>query len=155
MPAAAFAAAVSVILCAVPGVRVSVDGLAVTPVGSPLRDTFTTPVNPFRAVAFRDTVCPATPAVRLRVVGEAVRLKSGLAEGAVDRLFEACVPQPVSSHAPIALRTMTNNAGTLRMKIPSCRPLSIHDNTNTCRPEPHHNEDTIARPSSVVMRQTA
>ena len=77
MPGAAFAAAVSVILCAVPGVRVGVDGLAVTPVGSPLRDTFTLPVNPFRAVAFRDTVCPVTPAVRRRVVGEAVRLKSG------------------------------------------------------------------------------
>jgi hypothetical protein len=77
MPAAAFAAAVSVILCAVPGVRVSVDGLAATPEGNPLRDTFTLPTNPFRAFAVTDTPCPAVPAVRARLVGATISVKSG------------------------------------------------------------------------------
>ena len=54
LPVVAFDAAVRVMLCAVPGVRASVDGFAVTPVGRPLRVTFTVPVNPFWAVALME-----------------------------------------------------------------------------------------------------
>ena len=43
-PTVAFAAAVRVMFCAVPGVRLSVDGLAVTPAGRPLTFTFTVPL---------------------------------------------------------------------------------------------------------------
>ena len=54
-PVAALAAAVTVVFCAVPGVRFSVDGLAVTPDGRPLKLTFTDPLNPFVGVAFTET----------------------------------------------------------------------------------------------------
>jgi hypothetical protein len=40
-------AAVSLMFCGVPGVSVSVDGLAVTPEGNPVREMATLPVKPF------------------------------------------------------------------------------------------------------------
>ncbi len=46
-PAAVEAAAISVTLWAVPGVRVKEVGLAVTPVGNPVKATATEPVKPF------------------------------------------------------------------------------------------------------------
>jgi hypothetical protein len=49
--AGAVTAAVSVVLCAVPGVSMSVAGLAVTPVGSPEIVTVTVPLKEFKAVA--------------------------------------------------------------------------------------------------------
>ena len=51
LPVAAVEAAVRVTFCAVPGVSVRVDGLAVTPVGSPVMATETAPVKEFSAVA--------------------------------------------------------------------------------------------------------
>jgi hypothetical protein len=50
VPIAAPADADRVMDCGVPGVRASVDGLAVTPAGRLLRETLTVPVNPLRAV---------------------------------------------------------------------------------------------------------
>ena len=49
--AAALRAAVSVVLCAVPGVRLSVAGFAVTPVGSPEIATATAPLKELTAAA--------------------------------------------------------------------------------------------------------
>ena len=49
--ATALAEAVSVTLCAMPGVNTNVVGFAVTPAGRPLNETFTLPVKPFSAVA--------------------------------------------------------------------------------------------------------
>ncbi len=92
VPAAAEDPAVSVKVWAAPGVRVKVDGLAVTPAGSPLRETLTLPENPLSAVAVTEMACPVAPAVRLRVDGEAVRLKSALLGGFEIRLLPTCGP---------------------------------------------------------------
>jgi hypothetical protein len=75
--AAAPAAAVSFVLCAVPGVSVSVAGLAVTPVGSPLIVTETAPLKEFSAVANTLTGEPVAPATIVSDVGETVSEKSG------------------------------------------------------------------------------
>jgi hypothetical protein len=83
IPAAAVDAAVSVTFLAVPGISVRVDGLAVTPVGRPLRVTFTLAVNPFRAFALTATAWPAAPAVNARLVGATVSEKSGAGVAAV------------------------------------------------------------------------
>jgi hypothetical protein len=85
----ALAAAVSVVLCAVPAVRESEDGLALTPAGRPLIVTATVPEKPFAGTAFTLTICPAPPAMRASVVGDTVSEKS--AAGAGDH-FEADPP---------------------------------------------------------------
>ena len=67
---AALDAAVSVVLCAVPGVNISVAGLAVTPDGSPLIVTLTLPLKEFIAVARTLTLEPDAPATMVSEVGE-------------------------------------------------------------------------------------
>jgi hypothetical protein len=81
--AAAVIAAVSVVVCAVPGVRFKVEGFAVTPVGSPVIATATVPVKELTAVAVTVTGEPVAPAVRVRDVGDAVSVKSGGGGGVV------------------------------------------------------------------------
>ena len=78
-PIVAFDAAVSVMLCGVPGVRVRVVGLAVTPVGSPLIVTLIVPLKLLRAVAFIEMGWPGLPAVSDRLPGDAESVKSGAA----------------------------------------------------------------------------
>ena len=63
--AAADDAAVKLTCNGVPGVRVSVAGDVVTPVGSPLTVTLMVPVNPSMAVAVRVSDSALPPAVRL------------------------------------------------------------------------------------------
>src|SRR5579875_486440 len=75
--AAAPLAAVSVVLCAVPGVRESVAGFAVTPEGSPLMFTETVLLNPFVGTALTLIFCPPLPAVSVSAAGETDREKSG------------------------------------------------------------------------------
>ncbi len=96
MLAAAEAPAASVRVWATPGVRVRVDGLAVTPAGNALRDTETDPVNPLSAVAVTETDFPVKPAVRLRLVGATVSEKSdaGVAELTVSAIGAVCVRPP-------------------------------------------------------------
>ena len=114
VPAAVEDPAVSVRVWAAPGVRVKVDGLAVTPAGSPLRETLTLPVNPLSAVAVTETVCPAAPTVRLRVDGEAARLKSALLGGFEARLLDVLTPQPASNETP-APSSAPSKTGFMRM----------------------------------------
>jgi len=76
LPDTAFDAAVNVVLCGVPGVSLSVDGLAVTPEGSPLGLTLMVPVKPLIAVALTARSCDE-PVVIERLLGESVREKSG------------------------------------------------------------------------------
>jgi len=76
LPAAAVEAAVSVIFCAVPGAKVSVAGLVVTPVGSPLIATVTIPVKPLTGAAFTLICCPAPPATSVTDPGADVSVKS-------------------------------------------------------------------------------
>ena len=82
LPAAADELAVMVTFCGVPGVRLKVEGLAVTPAGSPLMLMATVPVNLLTALAVTLTVEPAAPAVRLRDAGETAKVKSGVAAAA-------------------------------------------------------------------------
>ncbi len=72
--------AVSVMLCAFPGVSVSVDGLAVTPEGSPLSATVTDPLKLLLGAAVTLICWPLLPMERVSVVGEAERVKSPEAE---------------------------------------------------------------------------
>lgn len=65
-----------------PGVRVRVDGCAVTPAGSPVIATATGLLKELTAVAVTLTWEPTAPAVRAAEVGDAVRVKSGGGGGA-------------------------------------------------------------------------
>ena len=76
LPDAATEAAVSVTFCAVPGVKESVAGLAVTPEGSPVIATATIPVKPLAGTAFTLIFCPWLPATIATVAGAAVSEKS-------------------------------------------------------------------------------
>jgi hypothetical protein len=76
LPAAAVAAAVRVTVWAVPGVKVSVAGLAVTPLGSPVMATATVLVKELTAVARTLTFEPVAPATRDTDAGETEREKS-------------------------------------------------------------------------------
>jgi hypothetical protein len=77
VPDVALAVALMVMFCAVPGVRLSVAGFAVTPGGRPVIATAIVPVNAFKAVAVTLSCEPAAPAIRGRVDGETARVKSG------------------------------------------------------------------------------
>jgi hypothetical protein len=77
VPVAAVAEAVNVRLCAVPGVRLRDEGLAVTPAGRPVIATETVPEKELAAVARTCTGAPVPPGVKLRDVGERVSEKSG------------------------------------------------------------------------------
>ena len=77
VPALAEAPAVRVRFRAIPGLSVSAEGLAVTPVCSPDSETLTLPVNPFSAFAVTETDFPVAPAVRLRLAGTTASEKSG------------------------------------------------------------------------------
>jgi len=82
-PVAAPVAAVRVTLCALPGVRLSVDGLAVTPLGRPLSLTFTVPLKPFTGTAFTEIVLPVPPCGTAILAGAKDKVKSGAAVAGV------------------------------------------------------------------------
>jgi hypothetical protein len=86
--AVAVAVAEKLTVCGVPGVRVKVAGVAVTPAGIPLAVTWIVPENPFRAAAETETVCAVPPAVTVMLVPVAVSEKSGFA------VVPEVVPQP-------------------------------------------------------------
>jgi hypothetical protein len=81
LPAAALAAAVTVTLCAAPGVRVSVAGCAVTPAGSPVIATVTVPAKPLAAAAFTLIACPVPPGTSVMFAGVAATEKSATGVG--------------------------------------------------------------------------
>jgi len=71
------AAAESVIVCGVPGARLSVAGVAVTPAGSPETDTETVPLNEFKEFASTEIGAPAPPLVMVADAGVTLSEKSG------------------------------------------------------------------------------
>ena len=75
-PGAAVAVALMVMFCAVPGMRLSVVGFAVTPDGRPVIATATVPVKAFKAEAVTLSE-PVAPGITVRVVGDTARAKSG------------------------------------------------------------------------------
>jgi hypothetical protein len=81
-PAAAVAAAVSVIFWAAPGVRFKVEGVTLTPVGRPEAATDTAPEKLLTAVAVTLIDTPAPPLVTVTVPGVAAREKSAGGGGA-------------------------------------------------------------------------
>ncbi len=97
LPAGAVLPAVRVMFWGVPGVSDRVEGLAVTPVGNPVRATLTVPVKPFNAVAETWTAWPVAPDVRLSMVGEMAREKSACGGGAATTVIATvavCVRLP-------------------------------------------------------------
>jgi hypothetical protein len=74
--AAVVHAAVRVIFCAAPGVRLKVEEDKVTPAGSPVAVTETVPEKLLTAVAITLIACPAPPGVRVAALGETVTEKS-------------------------------------------------------------------------------
>jgi hypothetical protein len=68
-------AAVRVVVCAVPGVRVSVAGFAVTPEGRPVRATETALLKEFVPVASTLTGIPVAPATIVNEVGVRASVK--------------------------------------------------------------------------------
>jgi hypothetical protein len=72
----------------VPGMRVKLDGVAVTPAGRPLTKTVIVPENPLRAVAERLTGC-WLPAVTLRLERLAEIEKSAVTAGSTTTVTEA------------------------------------------------------------------
>jgi hypothetical protein len=120
--------AVKVMFCAVPAVKVSVAGVAVTPAGNPLSATVTGAENPFIALAVTLTGAPAAPPITEAVVGETPREKSG------EPLFDGVLllpPQPAIA-ANIVTRTVTNDetrsSQRLRMTEPPCGRAGQHMN---------------------------
>ena len=81
LPAAALAAAVTVTVCAVPGVTLSVAGCAVTPAGRLAIPTFTIAAKPLAGEAFTMICCPVPLATSEMLAGVAVRVKSLAAAG--------------------------------------------------------------------------
>jgi len=77
LPMVAVGAAVMLMVCAVPGVRVKVAGFAATPEGRPVMETATVPVKELSALAVMLMDEPPAPATSVNEVGEAVREKSG------------------------------------------------------------------------------
>ena len=76
-PAWAAAAALKVTVCAAPGARLRVDGFAVTPAGSPVNVTATTPENPFTPVV-ATLICVVDPVAIATTPGFTRRPKSPL-----------------------------------------------------------------------------
>ena len=69
VPVAAEADADRLTCWPVPGERVNVDGVAVTPCGRPARVTCTEPLNPLAAIAITLTDCAEPPAVKAALDG--------------------------------------------------------------------------------------
>jgi hypothetical protein len=84
LPAAVPAEAVTVTLCAVPGVKLSVAGFTVTPVGRPVIATLTIPVKPLAGTALTLIACPVPPGISETLAGVALRVKSPAGGGGVD-----------------------------------------------------------------------
>jgi hypothetical protein len=73
----AVSAAVRVVVCAAPGVRLSVAGFAVTPVGRPVIATITVPLKAFKGFIVTLRGEPDVPAMMVCDVGDMVSVKSG------------------------------------------------------------------------------
>jgi hypothetical protein len=69
-----------VTLCGVPGVSVNVDGLTVTPAGSPLIVTVIVPVKSFTGTKLTLTCRPVPPAANVTVAGFVVSEKPAVNE---------------------------------------------------------------------------
>src|ERR1700685_2089012 len=78
LPSIAAAEAVNVMVCAVPGVSVSVAGCAVTPLGKPVIAMDTMLAKPLTGGALTLICWDAPPGVRVTVVGRADNEKSGM-----------------------------------------------------------------------------
>jgi hypothetical protein len=110
-----------------PGVSVKVDGMAVTPAGSPDRETLTLPVNPFSAFAVTESDFPALPAVRLRFVGATVKEKSaaGAAELIASVMGTAWVRPPDVPVSVIVAVPALAEAPAVRVRFRAIPGLSV------------------------------
>jgi len=128
-PTVASAAAVKVIDCGVPGVNVSVDGAAVTPVGNPVSEMPTVPLNPFTAATDTAVDCPKAPVVRLRLVGLIVSVKSAGGGAAVttNLIVAVCDNDPDVPVNVIVLELAAALAAALNVTLCGVPALTVSD----------------------------
>lgn len=81
-----FTAAASVTVCGVPGTRLRVAGVAVTPAGSPDTETPTVPLKAFSELASTEIWAPDAPLMIVADAGVALSEKSGTGRGAASCL---------------------------------------------------------------------
>jgi hypothetical protein len=85
-------------VCGVPGTRLSIAGVAVTPDGSPNADTVTVPPKELSEFTSTEIWEPAAPLMTVADAGVTLKEKSGAGEDAV----AGCIPPP--PHAMIAMQ---------------------------------------------------
>jgi hypothetical protein len=71
-------AAVNVMVCGVPGTRLSVAGVAVTPLGSPDTETATIPPKEFKELASTEMGTPDPPLMTVADTGAKLKEKSAV-----------------------------------------------------------------------------
>ena len=106
LPPAVAGAAVMATFCAVPGVNMSVDGCAVTPLGRPVIATATVPVKLFAAVALTLICCGGPPGTSVMVAGVDESEKSAGGSGGFGELL-----QETSKRQAMKLEQARNNFG--------------------------------------------
>ena len=84
---ATLAIAASVMVRGLPGTRLSVAGVAVTPVGSPDTETATLPLKEFSEFASTEICAPDAPLTIVADAGVTLSEKSGAGRGGADCLF--------------------------------------------------------------------
>src|SRR3979490_521866 len=129
VPAVALAAAVIVTVCAVPGLKPSVTGCAVTSAGSPAITTFTIPVKPLAGAAFTLICCPVPPGASEKLAGVAVRVKSPAGAGAhwppqdANRSKQRKLIQPAGAFEEALIANPRGSACTISVKLVCVRQL--------------------------------
>jgi hypothetical protein len=138
--AAAPGAAVSVVLCALPGVRERVAGFAVTPDGSLVIATVTVAENPFAGTAFTLIACPVAPAVSVVDMGVTLSEKSaagegGLPEPVMDTLLQDTNPSNNIAHAAhrnAHANTPRSRARRLWPHLPMALSVELESDLTSC-----------------------
>ena len=118
-PAAAFAPAVSVMVCATPGIRLSDTGEAVTPAGRPEIATETIPLKPLIAVALTETCWLPDPAVSATLPDDALREKSAtvVSAGLAPPEPHPATPKVMQVKASNTLKLTTREIGFRRPRV--------------------------------------
>ncbi len=110
-PAAALNAAFKLIDCCTPGVSVKLGGVAATPEGSPLKETFTMAANPLTAEADTWIACAPPPEVRAIVAGETESAKSALGAAGVSGTGAGAIAEPPhATTTALSARAAANSA---------------------------------------------
>jgi hypothetical protein len=156
LPACALLPAVSVMLCAVPGVSVNDVGFAVTPAGKPLSATPTVPLKPFSALADNCTGCPAAPIVTLKDCGLTASEKSAAGATTVSASEALCVRLP---DVPVNVTVADTGAvplAAVRLKVAAVPGVSVSEDGWAVTPggKPERATDTLEENPFAAVANT-